>query len=522
MSAIDAAKEHTARWLEAVPGAAAAGASATFDPRYEAVRAEAAKLDAPTAQTVDWAAILDKGGDLLATTSKDLVIAAYMAHALHQTKGLSGLLDGIVLVTELVDRYWEGLFPELKRMRGRVNAITWLVERSVLPLDTYQVGAADREPVMALDAAVARFAEVIRARFAENAPAVGPLRERMERFKLSLPPEAPPPPPPPPPPDPNAPPPPPAPVAAPAPAAAVADLADAAQGVQFLRDTGAALMKAANTLRAADVSDPLGYRILRVGLWLHMQEPPPAGQGTKTSVPAPPAPMLAKLDTIAGNQKWAALIEESESALVQARFAFTLHRHTYRALGGLGHAAAKAALAGELASLLQRMPTVLERQFADGSPFCDGATRAWIEEEVLPKAPSSGPRPAGEGADVLAEARKLLAGGQIDEAVALLSERVRSSSGATRFRARLALASTLADGGKLPVAQALFEALDTEVLARGLEEWDPALAAEHLSGFYSCLRAIANTKGAKTLPNEALLVYGRLCRADPTAALRVG
>jgi type VI secretion system protein ImpA len=59
----------------------------------------------------DWRPILERATTVLATKSKDLEINAYLIEALVRLKGFPGLRDGFRLAKELVERYWDGLYP---------------------------------------------------------------------------------------------------------------------------------------------------------------------------------------------------------------------------------------------------------------------------------------------------------------------------------------------------------------------------------------------------------------------------
>jgi type VI secretion system protein VasJ len=535
---IEELREKAKTWIEPVSAAAPAGAAAKTNPQYEAVIAEMSKLESVTGGAVDWNMVLDSGGKVLQSVSKDLRIATYLAFGMYQTQGLDGLATGLVVVSEMMDRYWPGLFPELARMRGRANALGWLIERAAQTLPDMQVDASARERVEALDVAAARLAEVARQKFEANGPAVRPLLESVQRLKASLPAEAPPPPPPPPPQAKPATPPPPQPVATPAPpppAAAidtppVATMSGAEGATDFLRQTGSALASAAGTLRRAVATDPQSYRMLRVGLYLHLVQPPPADASGKTSIPAPPPSLRTQLEKMAANGKWAEVLEEAESALMQNRFWVDLHYLSARALAELGptYQPARQSLLVELGAWLKRMPTVPKLTFGDGSPTASGETRAWLESELAPPAATGGGAPAskaeGEGADdeaaALTEARKLLGGGKAPEAIALLQKRVENAtSSRKRFRARLALAKLCAASGQANVARALFEALDREATERGLDAWEPALAAECLEGLLGVSKP--PPKSPEGLVSEFNARYHRLCLIDPSAALRV-
>jgi type VI secretion system protein VasJ len=340
--------------------------------------------------------------------------------------------------------------------------------------------------------------------------------------------------------------PPPVAVAMPAVAAAPPP-ADASAVVSFLATLGGNIFEAANTLRNADATNPLSYRMARMGVYLHLVDPPPA-DGGKTKVPAPEASRRAQLAKIAENGKWAALLEESESALQRGRFWLDLHRYSAMSLAGLGdaHQKAHAELLRETALVLKRMPALVDLSFGDGSPFASAETKAWIESEVLSAlggggggggmpmmaAPSGGGGArvvvvqgggggGGEDAAVIDEARKLASSGKLPDAIAMLQGRMTSAgSASSRFRVRLGIGQVCMAAGQVALARAVFESTEKEVERYGLEEWDPALAAASSEGLYACLKLLA--KGGKALPPEAGLLYDRVCRLDPTAALRLG
>jgi len=315
-----------------------------------------------------------------------------------------------------------------------------------------------------------------------------------------------------------------APAAAPLPAAP-GGLGEASQAVDYLRNLGGALASAAAVLRSADGTDPLPYRLLRTAVWLHMQAPP-AANGGKTPIPPPPEALRKQLAVLAQNQKWSALVEEAEGALLQYRFCLDLHRHTAQALGALGggHARAREAVLIEVRALLGRMPAVATLAFSDGSPLADAQTRTWLDEEVAPRAAG----PAGGGAssedasvaEAIAGARKQLAGGQMAEALAALRALAAGRpDGRDRFRIRLELAKAAAGAGLMAVARATYDELDREAVAHRLDEWEPALAAEVLKGLITATRSLGNDPRA--VKDGLVPQYQRLCRVDPAAAHEV-
>ncbi|HEY1904462.1 MAG TPA: type VI secretion system protein TssA [Myxococcaceae bacterium] len=507
-------------WLEPISAATPSGSSARYEPDYERILVEVGKLEAPTGGTVDWLQVATLGKKLLGTKSKDMLLAAYTGFALFAPKkSLSGLLEGMVLVSELTDRFWDSLFPDSKRQKARANAVGWFVQRVSLSIGDLVPAAGDRDVVEALVPAAQRLSDVCRTRLTEGGPAFGPLMEALERLRLQLPPEAPPPPPPAPEPGPSAstgstsgs-----APTAAAASVAAPAMPTRGADATAWLREVGAALCQAAADVRRAGPADPVSYRLLRTGIWLHLSQPPPRGSNGRCPFAGLPADLRAQLQALATNAKWVELLEEAESALIQHRFQLDLHRFSAAALAGLGHTGARAALVAELGAWLRRVPEAVELSASDGSPVADAQTRAWLDLEVRG---GGGTAPgAGSGTDSTAEsvgeAKSLFATGKGAEALALLQGRVQTAdSGRARFRLRLELAKLCAPN-QPAVARALYAALARECTAHDLDTWEPALTAE-------CLEGLLSSRASGALSEEDAGYFQRLCRISPSAAARV-
>jgi type VI secretion system protein VasJ len=520
-----ALKARADAWVAPIAGASPAGAPARFDPQYQVLADEVGKLDMPAGGEVDWKKVISGTGALLQTKSKDLVMAAYLCHGLHVTQGLGGLTTGLVLLSETMERYWDSMFPEVKRPRGRANALQWVVEKTTNALAAAPSASADE--VAGVDAAARHLAQLAREKLGDLCPAFGPMLDPVERLKAAAAPPEPPP---------AAPAPSPAaqeprleaaaaasaPAApafsAPAPPAAAEDVTD------FLRSVGTTLGEVAARVRQADGGDPRAYRLLRVGLWLHLSAPPSAAGG-KTQIPPPPDGLRAQLTTIAQNQVWPALVEETESAASQHRFWLDLQRMSWQALSGLGatHERARDAVLAEVRSLLGRMPQLPTLSFANGTPLADPQTRAWIDDQVLAGSRPATARRGGEADDAssekLAEARKLLQASQVPEALGLFRDEGAKRRGRQRFLVSLEAARLCAGAGLTAIAKSLYEELDREAQRHHLEEWEPSLAAECLKGLLASARALAKDPRG-SLP-DLTEPYRRLCRIDPAAAHEV-
>jgi type VI secretion system protein VasJ len=305
------------------------------------------------------------------------------------------------------------------------------------------------------------------------------------------------------------------------PAAPTGELSSAEAAADYLRNIGSSLVSASAVLRRASPADPLSYRLLRTGLWLHISQPPPTGANGRTSLPPLPAALRTKLETLTANSRWLELIDEAESALTQYRFALDLQRFSAHALASLGptHAPAREALLLELGTLFKRMPGVVELVASDGSAMADKATQEWLKREVLAK-PTAAPRPVA--AAPLPRELDTPAVGDSPEGETLEQLRARLATATTaraRFVARLHLARLCAQSGQPTTARALYEELDAECTAQSLDSWEPALAAACLEGFLTCVTAVKDSHDG--LVGDDWIRYRRLAQLDPAAALRV-
>src|SRR5207248_1267565 len=177
-------RDRASPWMSPIPGVIPDAASARLEAPYQTVTNEVGKLDRPDGGTVDWKRVAELSEDLLRTRTKDLLIGSYLAHALHRLRGLDGLATGATLLAEMLDRFWDSLQPEARRLRGRVNALQWFLDKTLLTLPEQDFAPAELPGIEALQAAFLRLAELARARFADAAPAMSPLLERIERMRV--------------------------------------------------------------------------------------------------------------------------------------------------------------------------------------------------------------------------------------------------------------------------------------------------------------------------------------------------
>lgn len=107
--------------LNPIPGPHPGGADLRYDPVYDKIK-EARQEDDVGPQgiwererkTADYGFVAKVAGEVLATRSKDLQVAAWLTEALLCREGFPGLEAGLGLLRHLLDQFWDHLYPELE------------------------------------------------------------------------------------------------------------------------------------------------------------------------------------------------------------------------------------------------------------------------------------------------------------------------------------------------------------------------------------------------------------------------
>jgi len=131
------------RLLAPIPGNSPSGESVRFAGPYDAI-SDARRADDDLnqgewkrdAKIADWAAVKKLATEALATKSKDLQIAAWLAEALVKLHGFPGLRDGLELLIGIHQQFWETFFPEQEDgdLEARAGKIEWLNDRLTMAI----------------------------------------------------------------------------------------------------------------------------------------------------------------------------------------------------------------------------------------------------------------------------------------------------------------------------------------------------------------------------------------------------
>lgn len=123
--------------LAPLPGDSPAGQWMQYTPKCNELRearreAQRPKLDAnglPLPNwTPNWKLVANRASDLLLKETKDLEIAVWLTEAITGLRGFAGLHDGLRLLRELQERFWDVLYPEIEDgdLEPRVGALSAL------------------------------------------------------------------------------------------------------------------------------------------------------------------------------------------------------------------------------------------------------------------------------------------------------------------------------------------------------------------------------------------------------------
>jgi type VI secretion system protein ImpA len=124
--------------LTPIPGANPAGVNLRYAPVYDKIKeARREDDDAPQGEwrrerkTADYALVAKLAGEALATGSKDLQLAAWLTEAALRREGFAGLRAGLDLIRNLIEDFWDGLYPEIEDGDAEMRAapLDWLGSR---------------------------------------------------------------------------------------------------------------------------------------------------------------------------------------------------------------------------------------------------------------------------------------------------------------------------------------------------------------------------------------------------------
>lgn len=501
------------------------GEDIRFEPEYEELQNEIEKLTSPTVEgEIDWDKVIRLSASILAEKSKNLLVASYLCVALVHSRGLEGLESGLTVYRELLENFWETLFPSQKRMRGRRNAVEWWKEnilsiiKSLPPEPSFTEEKIDHF-IKSIEAIDTFFSEHM-----DDAPSLHQLRESISDMKSKAkseegePEEAP---------------------VQPEPSVVLPSkmverpeedtkiLSE--QDFQKMLHSGLEILRQVATMyMKKDPSNAMGYRLTRIAAWLPVETIPPV-ENDKTRIQPPMPEIKNAIENLYQQGNFKGLLESAEARVGQFLFWLDLSRYVAEALEKLGYQEAHEAVVQETVTYARRLTGIENFTFSDGTPFADEDTKEWLKEITAEKTGmandvfASSKNTSGDYeelhiAEVYAEANSLMKEKKISEAVQLMQQELHiGTSQRTKFLSRMALTRLLVDAKKIRLALPhILETLN-DIEKYNIDNWDPDLALKALTEVYSGLKAQKD----KDLQDRAVEALDHIAKLNPAAALRL-
>lgn len=122
--------------LKPIPGENPAGADLRYHTLTDQIKEARRKEDdlnqgvwSRDVKTADYAQVIKLSKEALSKHSKDLQIAAWLVEALLQQEELAGLMQGLQLVAQLLDKYWDTVYPPIDEdgdLEYRATPLRWI------------------------------------------------------------------------------------------------------------------------------------------------------------------------------------------------------------------------------------------------------------------------------------------------------------------------------------------------------------------------------------------------------------
>ncbi|MDY6903493.1 MAG: type VI secretion system protein TssA [Thermodesulfobacteriota bacterium] len=498
-----------------------AGEDVAYEPEFEELQQEIDKLSIATAGAgeVDWNKVEALSRTILAEKAKHLLVAVYLAKALIQNHEFDGLCDGTAVVKDVIENFWDNLYPPKKRKKGRINAIQWWMDQTDRFFQNFSPSPLPEEKVAALKTLMGELDTLLEDKLADDAPILRPLLQHVDRLPVASSEaaqpeedtgsgEA-------------------SPTAAAPSSGQAMDVPESIESDKDVNRTIKAVFTQINLVaryyRATDLSNPLSYRLNRLVAWLTIDELPLVQDDGNTLLPAPEGAIRSGIENQMTAGNYETVITTAEDQLRQSLFWFDLNRFTAQALEALGGKYAKAGdmVSAETALLIKRLPGLENLTFSDGTPFADNETRAWLKTLTAADEtaePMPGVTEGGLDArvkEVEAEAKDLFRKKERAEAVALLQTGMTGAGSCReRFLFRMALARLFMTMGKTDLTGPHLDEILSDVDTYALETWDPDLAVQGL------MLAHENAVNEKN-QEKGGEILNRIVKINPAAAFRM-
>ncbi len=509
------------------------GENINYEPDFDVLKSEVGKVG-----NIDYTLVEEKSHSLLKEKSKDVRVLSFLSFVYLRNENWEAFSDIFDGMAQLVEQDYNALFPE--RPRAKQLAFKWLSEQRYK--DTVEIKKPTEDVydhTQRLVEALTKIKKVLEDNFPDGSPFPSGLYSCAQKWEKSTKPK--------PKPEPAAP-------AAPASGEAAAPAADSAaptpagqtptpasapqvsQGpMENTKDAQANGRKIALFLIEKEPEKSMGYRLIRTLRWSAVEKPPPA-ESSKTKIEGPPEARKTFLTGLVGKGEWKKLLESTEKDFSSGptHYWLDLQRMSATASKNLGEAYKQVheAICLETALFLNRIPEIPDLCYADGSPFCDEATKDWIGSDVSSVLSSSEGRSAGGAGssdgplrEEKKEINELVSAGKTDKAVEILQSRMNDSgSQRINFKRSLMLCNLLFSAKHADIACAILESLHEKITAYNLDKWEPDLAVDAWCLLVKAYKLVGSSKPQNmqiAIQEKQNSILSKISCIDPKSALKL-
>lgn len=539
-----------------VSEASPCGINAKYEAPFERLEAEIAKSESLNSETTDWTEVLKLSEEILSSISKDYSVACYLAWSYVEDSSYKGLLNGLSLLEKISETHWDDMFPPKKRLRARQNSSQWFIEKVSGFLTNSEPSDQDMAFIPDIAKTLKNLDYYLAEKMDDKAPNFSDINRPIKRLKeiaankakTEAKPVV----------EPQA-----APVSAaasPAPAEnsqshvetqattvtetiSSPEPAQAAAPVQAtskpsaknsnLPDTKVGdlngdndakkaykqiqdgLRKLANYYGQAKPSDPKRFRLSRSALWDSLDKLPPVTDN-KSQLPAPPADKIKKVKELFESGDFIEAINLAEKSAEKMPYWFEGNRYIFMCLDALGaeFSKAKQALEFEVTKFIARLPKILDLAYANGTPFADDQTKAWLASLTETESNNGASQTdSNELTQAFNDAKKLALAGKLSEGFSLLNS-CAANTKRDRFKIKMACAELACINGQEKVGIPMLERLVEETRSLTAAEWESDFLAKALALLVNAYEKL-NDEKLQEKQKQIEAAYDQLCWYNP-------
>lgn len=363
-------EEQLTRLLGPIDSAVPAGLFDIEDETYQAIDQEMVKLGGLQEASIDWSYIEEASCQYLGQQCKHVRIVAHLSVVWLRSGCWERWGVTLALLAGMVERYWEAAHPKPgpKGFLGKRKLVGLVLDRLIeaLPrLDRFTYTPAhatfardaltrliQQQGAAQLDETVLSDLERLLLEHTDLANGVGEAAAPISPIASSQP----------------------------------ASLADVIArpvpraSIGSERETRRAVLNMAELINQQDPYDPVGYQLRRFGLWAHIQTAPAVKQRHCTGLIAVPPEVVAAYENAATSTSIdVALLHRIEKSITSAPYWIRGSFLAATVASQLAMTEVSEAIRSTTARFVQRLPSLQQLCFSDGTAFVDGQCLAWLK-----------------------------------------------------------------------------------------------------------------------------------------------